>query len=175
MTTRLTRAAYTACVLLVCGSVQADEVAVSAKYQTVPGGYQYLVTLYNNTTAQPGLYVWALDAHVADASALEYPVGWDHSRLYSWRVTWAIADTMGPSGNWAEGVPPGGILSGFTVTAPSLVDEFYYQAFTQNGVGGPIYSGYAYPEPVPEPGGLAALAAGMGVLRLSMVRRRRAR
>jgi len=166
-----------ACVL---SAVVADDAWITAKYRPVSGGYRYYLTLYNSMATSTGNCVYALEAYVrpdlSPAWDLESPLKWDYTYISDWgSVLWATGGGGdGWSGHWYDGLPPGESLSGFNVTTSTLVSSFRYDLAWSNGTSlGSLHYAYAYPELVPEPSALVALAGGLGALGLPLIRRRK--
>jgi hypothetical protein len=162
-----------ACVL---SAAVADGARITAEYQPVAGGYRYYLTLHNDTDSSTNLHVYSFFALVTpDLSTpwdVEAPPGW-HYRAYEHdtQVSWG---TDGAPATWYNGVPPGESLSGLNVSVATFSTSFYYSLYTfGGGATAPGWSGYAYPELVPEPSALVALAGGLGALGLPLIRRRR--
>ena len=158
----------------------AEDAWLTAKYQPVAGGYNYFLTVQNSMSPSTGNYVFSIDMYTYSliGEDLEAPPKWDANHIISDAVIWATDDGVA---DWADGVAPGESLSGFNVTLPGLVTCpqhsgehcLRYRLMWYNGSGGSGLFGYAYPELVPEPSALLALAGGLGVLGLPFIRRRR--
>ena len=149
----------TGCLMLMLrGAAPAEEAWLTALYQPVPGGYRYYLTVYNGMAPETNDYICSVDAGLLNGWDLEWPPNWEYSSSHGSRVYWMTGPT---SAYWLEGIPPGGSLSGFNVSTPDLAASFQYRIMWGNGstVGGVF--GYASPTLIPEPGSLAALAAGL--------------
>jgi len=144
-------------IFLVQGTAPAQEAWLTALYQPVPGGYRYYLTVYNGMAPESNNYVWSVDAGLLNGWDLEWPPNWEYSNAYGARVFWLT----GGSAYWLQGIPPGGSLSGFNVSTPDLWASFQYRIMWYDGSYGSGVFGYAYPELIPEPSSLLALAAGL--------------
>lgn len=179
--TRFALSIYIAAVLLACAicTARAEDAWVTAKYEAVSGGYRYYLTLYNGMAPSTGNYVYSLDMYTYNLWGFdqESPPKWDWNQIYSWEVQWATYDSHD---QWYDGIPPGESLSGFNVTLPGLswtplhpgLHIVHYKLSWSNGNGLYALFGDAYPELVPEPGGLIGLVSGLGALAIPLLRRR---
>jgi len=154
----------TGCLMLMLrGAAPAQEAWLTALYQPVPGGYRYYLTVYNGMAPESNDYIWSVNARLMggwdwNAWDLEWPPNWEYSSSLGSQVFWMT----GPgSGYWLEGIPPGGILSGFNLSTPDLWASFQYRIMWYDGSYGSGVFGYASPTLIPEPGSLVALAAGL--------------
>ena len=149
----------TGCLMLMLrGAAPAEEAWLTALYQPVSGRYRYYLTVYNGMAPETNDYVCSIHARLLDGWDLEWPPNWENSSSHGSRVFWMTGPT---SAYWLEGIPPGGSLSGFNVSTPDLAASFQYRIMWYDGSYVHAVFGYASPTLIPEPGSLAALAAGL--------------
>ena len=145
---------------------------VTCKYQPVSGGYRYYVTIQNNEAPATQVYVGGLDFRLTGGMTnMAAPPHWTSETDLFLGAYWWV--TRGGE-DYELGVPPSSSLSGFEFTSTKLRTQVEYTGF---GYTPEHYSlgfwGIAYPQLVPEPSALMALAGGLGALGLPMMRRRK--
>jgi hypothetical protein len=144
---------------------------VSCRYRAVSGGYRYYLTIRNGEAPATQAYVSSLDFMMTGMTDVTSPVHWSYAIDPGYYITWS---TLPDSSNWTLGIPPSSNLSGFEFTYPSLKTKVEYHGVGYADTLFLTFSGYAVPQPVPEPSSLIVLLGGLGAVGLRRVKCRRA-
>ena len=145
-------------VLFQAGGSFAASVSAEARYWPSAGGYMVEFTYINSTWDDRLSSVLAGDGSPVQAWA---PVGWNISMSVRNDVEWWTVEQE-------YGIAPQSSMGGFVIADEVLPAQYHWWAS-----GTFTYSGYVTPLPIPEPGSLFGLVAGLAALAGLAVKRRR--